>query len=446
MSSTTLPKPVSAYVGLLASTVSGAADTVRHPASVTRLPLLAVSSLLMARERYEELAERGEVILQGVLGLFGGSSSQAARRGSGLRATVDQVHDTATARVADVEEQLEERAGAVVTRLQDAAEQAARAGQKVTGGPAGPIGTGARAFASVADRAAERVERAADAVAPPEATEDAGSPASGQSGSPEETMVAEVAAAPTTDRGFLEQAPAAGGPNAAESGALGAAVHAVVTELGQAAAAATTAPDPHARLVDEPGAEPTTDRGVIDDAPPATPPPAPPIPPAARKAAKSARKAATKAAPPAKRAVPPPSAAAPSATGPSATGPSIPAPTTPAPTGSPADAVMAPPLVPAGAGLQDAPVVPAGHHDGITIPEAIRTAAGPLRSHAELPLADFDHMTMGSLRGRLRGLDAVALVQLLDYERAHASRLPILTLLQNRLRKTLTDQAGEPGA
>jgi hypothetical protein len=65
-----------------------------------------------------------------------------------------------------------------------------------------------------------------------------------------------------------------------------------------------------------------------------------------------------------------------------------------------------------------------------------------VRSHDDLPLPEFDHMTLGSLRGRLRRLDGVSLVQLLDYEQAHAARLPIISMLQNRLRRVIED--GEP--
>jgi len=60
---------------------------------------------------------------------------------------------------------------------------------------------------------------------------------------------------------------------------------------------------------------------------------------------------------------------------------------------------------------------------------------GATLSHDELPLDDYDHLTIGSLRARLPRLDAVALVQLLDYERAHAHRLPVLTMLENRIAK-----------
>lgn len=70
------------------------------------------------------------------------------------------------------------------------------------------------------------------------------------------------------------------------------------------------------------------------------------------------------------------------------------------------------------------------------ITEAIEEATpGATLTHDQLPLEDYDHLTLGSLRARLPRLDAVALVQLLDYERAHAHRLPVLTMLENRIAK-----------
>jgi len=60
---------------------------------------------------------------------------------------------------------------------------------------------------------------------------------------------------------------------------------------------------------------------------------------------------------------------------------------------------------------------------------------GATLSHDELPLPDYDHLTLGSLRARLPKLDAVALVQIRDYERAHAARLPVLTMIENRIAK-----------
>jgi len=65
-------------------------------------------------------------------------------------------------------------------------------------------------------------------------------------------------------------------------------------------------------------------------------------------------------------------------------------------------------------------------------------------SHDELPLPDYDHMTLGSLRGRLRSLDVAQLVQLRDYEKAHADRLPVITMLDNRIAKLATDASATP--
>jgi hypothetical protein len=72
-----------------------------------------------------------------------------------------------------------------------------------------------------------------------------------------------------------------------------------------------------------------------------------------------------------------------------------------------------------------------------SVPPEVGSQAGGLKSAADLPLEDFDHMTAPQLRGRLRTLDQVQLVQLLDYERAHAHRVPIIVMLENRISKLL---------
>ncbi len=72
-----------------------------------------------------------------------------------------------------------------------------------------------------------------------------------------------------------------------------------------------------------------------------------------------------------------------------------------------------------------------------SVPAEVGAQAGGLKAAADLPLADFDHMTAPQLRGRLRTLDRVQLVQLLDYERVHANRVPIVLMLENRLTKLL---------
>lgn len=83
---------------------------------------------------------------------------------------------------------------------------------------------------------------------------------------------------------------------------------------------------------------------------------------------------------------------------------------------------------------------------GVATAVADRVAAGVHRefvpgdelSGDELPLVDYDHLTIGQLRARLRQLDAAQLVQLRDYEKVHANRLPVLTVLENRIAKVNT--------
>jgi hypothetical protein len=53
-------------------------------------------------------------------------------------------------------------------------------------------------------------------------------------------------------------------------------------------------------------------------------------------------------------------------------------------------------------------------------------------SRDELPLPDFDHLPLNSLILRARTLDAEQLDAVVDYERAHAARLPVLQALQQR--------------
>jgi hypothetical protein len=90
----------------------------------------------------------------------------------------------------------------------------------------------------------------------------------------------------------------------------------------------------------------------------------------------------------------------------------------------------------------------AGEADFAAEADSAPTAAAPetpVPDREELPLADFDHMTLGSLRGRLRRLDAPALEQLLAYERAHAHRVAVVTMLENRLAKVGAPEAASDG-
>lgn len=62
-------------------------------------------------------------------------------------------------------------------------------------------------------------------------------------------------------------------------------------------------------------------------------------------------------------------------------------------------------------------------------------------AHQDLPLEDFDHLTVGSLRSRIRSLDLTDLRLLHAYETEHANRLPVITVLANRIAKLEKEQA-----
>src|SRR3954451_6497285 len=53
----------------------------------------------------------------------------------------------------------------------------------------------------------------------------------------------------------------------------------------------------------------------------------------------------------------------------------------------------------------------------------------------ELPIPDFDNISIGSLRARLRPLNVEQLVTLREWEQAHANRLNVITTLDNRIAK-----------
>jgi hypothetical protein len=56
-----------------------------------------------------------------------------------------------------------------------------------------------------------------------------------------------------------------------------------------------------------------------------------------------------------------------------------------------------------------------------------------MTEHDQLPLPDYDHLPLGGLTSRIRSLDAAGVQTLLDYEKGHGNRLPVVTVLQNRL-------------
>ena len=76
---------------------------------------------------------------------------------------------------------------------------------------------------------------------------------------------------------------------------------------------------------------------------------------------------------------------------------------------------------------------------------AAKVAVAQDLNAADLPLTDYDHLTLGALRGRLRSLDVEQLVTLRSYEKSKADRLPVVTMLDNRIAKLAAGQAEPTG-
>jgi hypothetical protein len=62
-------------------------------------------------------------------------------------------------------------------------------------------------------------------------------------------------------------------------------------------------------------------------------------------------------------------------------------------------------------------------------------AAAPQGGAADLPVPSYDELSIASLRARLRALDATQVRDLLDYERAHATRANVITMFERRIAK-----------
>ena len=72
-----------------------------------------------------------------------------------------------------------------------------------------------------------------------------------------------------------------------------------------------------------------------------------------------------------------------------------------------------------------------------------------MTEHDQLPLPDYDHLPVEGLTSRIRTLDAAGLETLLEYERAHADRLQVVTIMENRLtalREGAQPSGGDPAA
>jgi hypothetical protein len=74
-----------------------------------------------------------------------------------------------------------------------------------------------------------------------------------------------------------------------------------------------------------------------------------------------------------------------------------------------------------------------------TVPAGSAAVAEPVPAEpaaaAELPLANYDSLTMASLRARLRNLSVAQLGQLIAYEKAHAARADVIAMFERRVAK-----------
>jgi hypothetical protein len=80
---------------------------------------------------------------------------------------------------------------------------------------------------------------------------------------------------------------------------------------------------------------------------------------------------------------------------------------------------------------------PAGGHVKV-IPsekEAPQAATAKATPAGELPLANYDSLTVSSLRARLRNLSVAQLGQLIAYEKAHAARADVIAMFERRVTK-----------
>ncbi len=89
---------------------------------------------------------------------------------------------------------------------------------------------------------------------------------------------------------------------------------------------------------------------------------------------------------------------------------------------------------PAAAPAEAAPPAPA--------PQAPAPAGPAPAAPGGPPLADFDTMTVASLRGRLRTLDLPTLIQLRGWESRHGARAGILSMLDHRINKLSAEATG----
>ena len=69
------------------------------------------------------------------------------------------------------------------------------------------------------------------------------------------------------------------------------------------------------------------------------------------------------------------------------------------------------------------------------VTEESAAAAPVTEAEPDVPLPNYDELSIASLRARLRNLDAAQVKQLAEYERAHAARADVITMFERRIAK-----------
>ena len=87
-----------------------------------------------------------------------------------------------------------------------------------------------------------------------------------------------------------------------------------------------------------------------------------------------------------------------------------------------------------------APATSATPASAATAPATVSATAPATAASATLPLANYDSLSLASIRARLRGLDAPQLRTLLAYESANSERTDVLGMLERRIEKLESGQ------
>ena len=378
-----VPTPVAAAIGLVPTFFGGVR---RLPGKAVRLPVHAVGHVLTtvgsAKREYDALAVRGEQLINKLRGTSFDEVEDAVE---------DALQDTPFAKPYDVVEDALEDAGEAVTQLVRSGRDRARAAASTAAGTA----------ATAAATAGRGAEQAAEAVA---------------------DTVTDGAAAAGQAAGTVADTLAEGAATAAQ--AAGDAAGYAVDELADVTASATRSAGQAVEAVADGTAavadavRPDAETGRADDSA-GTPADAPATGPLEVEASVLAGLDL------------PGSPLADLDTDGEGAAVSAEVPEAEAPKGVPTPKATEP---------DSTRIDTAASAEVVEVVERVSaTVGGPVLEHGDLPLPDYDHMTLGSLRGRMRSLDLPQLIQIRDYEKAHADRLPIVTMLDNRIAKLAND-------